>query len=92
MNRSKEAFINIIEALKSGKPFRRPTYDDWIIQNPDRKDIKDGTTRRYKRTLGVPEQPGSFMWMKDSVPVSFQKSALIAENWEILETNNKEHK
>lgn len=32
--------MNIIEAIRSGKPFRRPSMDAWLIYNTDRQEFQ----------------------------------------------------
>ena len=75
--------MNFLEAISSGKPFKRPGCGDWIIENPKALKRKSGisVTEKTEKIL----RGSAFIWVRTKKAVFFAKSTLIAEDWEIKE-------
>lgn len=63
--------MNFLEALKTGRPFRRPTWDTWM----------SGTHRVWSSqalfSLALQTEDGQVL--------SFSREELVAEDWEVKE-------
>ena len=72
--------MNFLDAISSGKPFKRPSYDEWIIVNPNSLKPNDGTCARG----GVTIETVPYIWISGN-PVIFFKTAYMAKDWIIHE-------
>ncbi len=80
--------MNIIEAIETGKPFKRPIHDDYIIENFE-KTTRPGS---FLKSFGKKSEPlfyandltlfSSFWWTKGQF-VEFTKESLLATDWEV---------
>lgn len=75
--------MNFLEVITSKKPFKRPNYKDWIIENPEALEGEDGVpiTEKTENIL----KGTAYIWLGSGKAVFFAKQALLATDWEVKE-------
>lgn len=75
--------MNFLEAISAGKPFKRPKYNDWIIENKKCLKTEDGSDNAYPiMDIAI---GSAYVWKNSGKSVYFFKTALLAEDWEVKE-------
>ena len=82
--------MNIIKALETGLPFKRPSYSEYVIRNPlfnappAGSDKTDVTFRQM-----VEEKQYPFIWETREIMATFTETALMANDWEVRPNDKK---
>lgn len=75
--------MTLTEVVKSKKPFKRLSYNFWIIHNPDFVNPEDGTSPKSKKKNQYP-----FIDKDTNLSIVFCATAIMASDW-ILEEKIK---
>ena len=76
--------MNLVEAVRSGQPFKRPHYDYWIIVNPD------GFAECKKEKLEELAVLSPYIEKESGTPVIFAHKAVIADDWIVFAIISKD--
>jgi len=88
--------MNLLEAVRADRPFRRPCHDDWIVRNvgegvlkPNDKHLgfnaTDSFTGKEINLILTVElaRVSPFLWESRDRHVVFTPESILAEDWEV---------
>ena len=73
--------MTFLEAIKTGKPFKRKCHEHWVIHNP----YADPPPEDYHGEQDLRLKSLPFIMPHNGLPPVFWPSAMLSTDWEIKE-------
>ena len=78
--------MNIQEALKSNKPFKRPHYDNWLVRSKNPLAEEKDDLKQWK-SIDLSDNV-EYIWEGTTINAVFTRIALLANDWIIKEVES----